>query len=182
MIRTTQEPQAPSLFNTALAFRPFFWLASVFAVISLGIWYAYYSQWVPLNPKGGMLWWHQHEMIFGFGAAVVVGFLLTAVQNWTGIPSLTGPRLWGLTLLWLMARMGLAFSNALPYPLLMALDLAFLPLVGIAMASYVIRAKRWRNLIFVPVLLLLTLANLGMHLGNLKGDYQTRINSAYMGV
>lgn len=183
MIHTSQaQCSSPSILKTGLAFRPFFWLASVFVVLSLIAWLAFYSGTIVLNPRGGMIWWHQHEMLFGFGAAVVVGFLLTAVQNWTGIPSLTGVRLWSLALLWLLARIAVAFSDNLNSTFVMLLDVAFLPCVAIAMASYVIRAKRWRNLIFIPVLTLLTLANIGMHWGNLHGNYTMSLNSAYMGV
>lgn len=183
MIRISQgQAPGPSLFKTGLAFRPFFWLASVFVTLSLVAWFAFYSGSVVLSPRGGMIWWHQHEMLFGFGAAVVVGFLLTAVQNWTGIPSLTGARLWLLALLWLLARIAVAFSDNLNATFVMLLDAAFLPCVAIAMASYVIRAKRWRNLIFIPVLTLLTLANIGMHWGNAHGNYAMSLNSAYMGV
>jgi len=135
-----QEP-GPSIFTTGLAFRPFFWLASVFVVLSLIAWFAFYSGAIVLHPRGGMIWWHQHEMLFGFGAAVVVGFLLTAVQNWTGIPSLTGMRLWSLALLWLIARIAIAFSEHLNSTFVMLLDVAFLPCVALAMASYVIRAS-----------------------------------------
>lgn len=176
-----QEP-APSVLRTGLAFRPFFWLASVFVVISLSIWYAFYSGILLLSPYGGMMWWHQHEMLFGFGMAVVVGFLLTAVQNWTGLPSLKSVRLWLLTVIWLLARVAIAFSEHLEPTIVILLDLAFLPLVAVAMSSYVVRTKRWRNLIFIPVLILLTLANLGMHWGNLQGNYTMSLNSAYMAV
>lgn len=183
MIHTSQhQSPPPSVVKTGLAFRPFFWLASVFVVVSLVLWYAFYSGILVLNPQGGMIWWHQHEMIFGFGAAVVVGFLLTAVQNWTGIPSLTGARLWLMALLWLLARIGVAFSADLNATLVAVVDVAFLPLVAIAMASYVIRAKRWRNLIFVPVLSLLTLANIGMHWGAIKSNYAMSLQSAYMAI
>lgn len=176
-----QEP-LPSVLKTGLAFRPFFWLASVFVVISLAVWYAFYSGILFLNPLGGMIWWHQHEMLFGFGIAVVVGFLLTAVQNWTGLPSLKSTRLWLLTFTWLLARVAIAFSGNLNAIVVALLDLAFLPLVAVAMGSYVIRAKRWRNLIFIPILALLTLANLGMHWGNIHSNYTMSLNSAYMAV
>lgn len=183
MISTSQQQESvPSILKTGLAFRPFFWLASVFVVISLTVWYAFYSGIFLLNPRGGMMWWHQHEMLFGVAVAVVVGFLLTAVQNWTGLPSLKSTRLWLLTLLWLVARVAIAFSEHLNATVVMLLDLAFLPFVAVAMGSYVVRAKRWRNLIFVPILIFLTLANLGMHWGNLHGNYAMSLNSAYMAV
>src|SRR5690625_1475866 len=76
--------------KTGLAFRPFFWLGAVFLLLSLALWSLFWQGSILVSPYGGMLWWHQHEMLFGFTAAIVAGFLLTAVQNWTGLPSLSG--------------------------------------------------------------------------------------------
>src|SRR5699024_2365490 len=185
MIRTHQQGElgpAPSVLKTGLAFRPFFWFGSVFVVLSLFAWSLFWAGKPPLQPDGGMMWWHQHEMLFGFGIAIVTGFLLTAVQNWTGIPTVKGAQLWLLALLWLSARVLMAYPMGLNSYLLMAIDVAFIPFVAIAMASYVIRAKRWRNLIFIPVLTLLTLANTGMHWGKISANYTMVIESAYMTV
>lgn len=133
-------------------------------------------------PYGGMLWWHQHEMLFGFVAAIVVGFLLTAVQNWTGLPSLTGLRLWALVLVWVVARLLLAYPMGLPVSFLIFIDVLFLPLTAGFMAMVVIKAKKWRNLIFVPVLLLLTVANSAMHLGALTNNNALVTQSAYLAI
>ncbi|UYG07665.1 NnrS family protein [Halomonas sp. M4R1S46] len=165
-----------------LAFRPFFLLASLFGVVALMVWLAFWHGDVLLRPQGGLLWWHQHEMLFGFAAAVVAGFLLTAVQNWTGLPSLRGWPLLGLVALWLAGRVLLAMPLGLP-PLLPALvDLAFLVVVAAVMARLVIAARRWRNLVFLPALGLLVLANLAMHLGVLQGDAVLIRQGAYLAV
>ncbi|WP_259368440.1 NnrS family protein [Colwellia sp. BRX10-4] len=63
-----------------------------------------YKGTVSFSPYGGGYWWHIHEMIFGFGSAIIVGFLLTAVQNWTGIASVKGKPLAALFFLWLLGR------------------------------------------------------------------------------
>ena len=68
-----------------LAFRPFFLFASLFSIAALVGWAAFWNGSATLNVYGGAMWWHIHEMLFGFAATVVVGFLLTAVQNWTGV-------------------------------------------------------------------------------------------------
>ncbi|WP_280546946.1 NnrS family protein [Halomonas sp. 11-S5] len=165
-----------------LAFRPFFLLAALFSVLSMGVWFAFWHGDILLRPVGGLMFWHQHEMLFGFAAAVVAGFLLTAVQNWTGLPSLKGGRLLALVGLWLAGRVLMAFPLGLPAWLPMLVDLAFLPVVAGVMAMLVIEAKRWRNLVFLPALALLTLANLAMHLGALTGDAELIRQAAYLAV
>ncbi len=165
-----------------LAFRPFFLLASLFSVLAMGVWFAFWHGDILLRPRGGLIWWHQHEMLFGFGAAVVVGFLLTAVQNWAGRRSLHGAPLIVLVGLWLAARVLLAFPAGLPSWVPAAVDVAFLPLAALAMARLVIAAKLWRNLMFVPVLLLLAMANLAMHLGAAQGRTELIRQGAYLGI
>lgn len=165
-----------------LAFRPFFLLAALFSILSLLVWLGFWHGNILLRPYGGLVFWHQHEMLFGFAAAVIGGFLLTAVRNWTGLPSLNGGPLLGLVVLWLLGRVLMAFPMALPAWVLVVVDLAFLPAVAIVMAKLVITAKRWRNLIFIPVLALLAIANLAMHLGMINGDYALVRNAAYLAV
>ncbi|MDI5891195.1 NnrS family protein [Halomonas rhizosphaerae] len=165
-----------------LAFRPFFLLAALFSVLSLGVWFAFWHGAILLRPFGGLMFWHQHEMLFGFAAAVVAGFLLTAVQNWTGLPSLKGGPLLALVGVWLAGRLLMAFPLGLPPWLPVLVDLVFLPVVAGVMARLVIAAKRWRNLVFLPALGLLTLANLAMHLGVLTGDAELIRQAAYLAV
>lgn len=165
-----------------LAFRPFFLLAALFSVVSLLVWLAFWHGNILIRPYGGLVFWHQHEMLFGFTAAVVGGFLLTAVRNWTGLPSLNGGPLLGLVLLWLLGRVLMAFPMGLPGWPLLVVDLAFLPVVAIVMARLVITAKRWRNLIFIPMLLLFAAANLAMHVGVMKGDAELIRQAAYLAV
>ncbi|QOR37221.1 NnrS family protein [Billgrantia diversa] len=172
----------PRLPIAQLAFRPFFLLASLFSVLAMVVWFAFWHGDILLRPHGGLMWWHQHEMIFGFGAAVVVGFLLTAVQNWTGRKSVSGAPLLGLVALWLAARLLLAYPSGLPTWLLATIDLAFLPLAALIMARLVVAAKLWRNLMFVPVLLLLATANLAMHLGVALGKVELIREGAYLAV
>lgn len=165
-----------------LAFRPFFLLGALFSLAAMLVWGAFWHGDVLLRPYGGMLWWHQHEMLFGFGAAIVVGFLLTAVQNWTGQRGLNGLLLVGLVALWLAGRAVLAFPPevAAIWPALV--DLAFLPLAALVLARAVIRVRQWRNLIFVPVLGLLVLANALMHWGLIQGDGQLVRTAAQLAI
>lgn len=146
-----------------LAFRPFFLLATIFSIVAMS-WWAYFW-WSPFDwqPYGGPIWWHGHEMLLGFVAAIVVGFLLTAVQNWTAVPGIKGWPLIMLVLSWLLGRLLIAFGAALPAMIVAVADGLFLVAAAVAMAYPVIRAKQWRNLIFVPILLALAILNSYSH-------------------
>ena len=153
-----------------LAFRPLFLGGTLFSAVAIA-WWAYF--WVsPFDwqPYGGPVWWHGHEMLFGFGSAIVVGFLLTAVQNWTGVPGLKGAKLGVLAGAWLLGRLLIAFGGALPSWLVAVGDLSFLLLASVAMTYPVLKAKQWRNLIFAPILLVLTLLNGFSHWGALNDN------------
>lgn len=88
----------------ALAFRPFFLLAGIGAVILVSLWGYVFARGAAGAGYYGFIGWHSHEMLFGYTAAVIVGFLLTAARNWTGVQTLRGAPLVWLALLWLAAR------------------------------------------------------------------------------
>lgn len=158
----TPRPPPPVL---ALGFRPFFLLAGVFAAVWLPIWLlTLHGAWTLHGALQGPAW-HAHEMLFGFVAAVIAGFLLTAVRNWTSQPTPTGAPLAGLAGLWLLARLLNLWGGALPQPLVIAVDVAFLPAVALALAGPILRAKNMRNVAFPVLLLLLGFVNLMSHLG-----------------
>lgn len=148
----------------AIAFRPFFLAAGWFAVAWMLIWITYLLQGVPslgtLNP----ILWHGHEMLFGFAGAVIAGFVLTAAQNWTGLPSSTPGRLAGLVLLWLAARLGFLLPGVVPLWLTSIADLAFFPLLAWMLGQVLIRARNRNNYILLPVLAGFVLLNLAIHL------------------
>ncbi|GGC98091.1 NnrS family protein [Halopseudomonas salina] len=151
------QPPRSALFD--LGFRPFFLAGSVLAALAIPLWVA---AWLGMTgdwqPTGGWFAWHMHEMLFGFIAAITAGFLLTAVQNWTGVPGLSGKPLIVLAAVWLLAR--LAWLTALPFWLVMTLDMLFLPAVTLAMARSIWIARQKRNYPIVLVLALLALCNL----------------------
>jgi len=151
-----------------LAFRPLFLGGTLFSVLSMAWWTYFWLNPSPWAPYGGPVWWHAHEMLFGFGSAIVVGFLLTAVGSWTGVAGLRGKLLGALAACWLLGRLSLAFGSFLPAWLLMAIDLSFLIFAAIAMAYPVIKVKQWRNIIFTPMLLALALLNGASHWGVLN--------------
>ena len=146
-----------------LAFRIFFLSGSLFCLIALLLWSTALFHDIGFVPYSGSYWWHSHEMVFGFSAAIIAGFLLTAVQNWTGIPSIKGTKLLLLFLLWISARILFIFPNLVPNIVIAILDVAFFPMVAITLAYPVIKIQQWRNLVFVPVLLLFATENALFH-------------------
>ena len=147
-----------------LGFRPFFLSGAIFSIVAVILWLLMYKGTISLAPLGGGYWWHIHEMVFGFGGAIIAGFLLTAVQNWTGARGAQGTTLLVLFLFWLAGRIALLLPNILSDTLVTLIDLSFLPAVAYVLAKPLIAIKQYRNLFFVPLLLLFTLANLEMHL------------------
>lgn len=153
------------------AFRPMFLLGALFSALAMLLWILVLAGYMQLPVYGHVLFWHSHEMLFGFVAAIVIGFLLTAVQNWTGLRATHGNTLMILTLVWLGGRLALLFGSYLPVWLVVSVDLLFLPLAAVLLAIPLIAVKQQRNLFFIPVLLLLTLCNGLMHYGLLSGHF-----------
>ncbi len=147
----------------SLGFRPFYLLASAFAALSILVWVCQYTGLLPAayvrNPA-----WHGHEMLYGYTMAVVAGFLLTAVRNWTGKPTPSGASLIALAALWVAGRVlvltpfvtAAAVSNA-AFPVAVAIG------IGIPIAQ----SRNRRNYFFIALLLLLGLAILAFHLSHL---------------
>lgn len=162
-----------------LAFRPLFLGGTLFSILAIAWWTYFWT--VPFNwqPYGGPIWWHGHEMLFGFGAAIIVGFLLTAVQTWTGVIGLRGSPLLILVLCWLTGRLVLAFGAKLPPLAVASVDLLYLLFSTVAMAYPVLKAKQWRNLMFVPLLLILTLLNAASHWGIITQQIDLAIRSLH---
>ena len=146
-----------------LGFRPFFLGGAVFGAVAIILWLLIYRGTLQFSPLGGGYWWHIHEMVFGFGAAIIAGFLLTAVQNWTGMRGVQGNTLLLLFSVWLMARLLMLFPQWLGEELTTLVDLLFLPLVAFILAKPILAIKQYRNLFFVPLLVLFTLVNTQMH-------------------
>lgn len=148
----------PVLF--ARGFRPFFLLAGVYAVLSVGAWVLLIRGWATLPTGFSPPFWHGHEMVFGYAAAAMAGFLLTAVPNWTGTRPLQGWPLGGLVALWLAGRIALWAAGALPLIVVALVDLAFLPVLALLMARVLWPARKPKNFAFVALLALLFVANL----------------------
>ncbi len=152
----------PAVF--AYGFRPFFLLAGIYAAAALPWWIAMRYLGAPLPARLAPLAWHAHEMLYGFVAAAVAGFLLTAVPSWTGRRGYAGAPLAALVLLWLAGRLAMIFVGQPGGLLAAAIDLAFLPALALTLLPALLREGKRRNLVFVFVLALLFASNLQFHL------------------
>lgn len=152
-------------------YRPFFLLAALNAWATMFAWlYLLSGRAVP-----GLGWppqtLHAHEMLYGTVAAVIAGFLLTAVPNWTSTARVSGAPLVGLVMLYLAGRVALALSGSLEPLWVAGIDVAFLPVLAIFVGRPILQRRNWRNLPVLGVLLGLALANAAMHGGLLQSDY-----------
>lgn len=151
-----------------LGFRPFFLLGSLWAVLAVALWIlALQGHTFGAQPLGGWLAWHRHELVFGFAGAIIAGFLLTAVQAWTGRSSLSNKPLGVLVAIWLVAR--LAWWSGSP-PLLLLANVLFFASVAGVMAHLLWAVRQTRNYPIVAVLVLLLGADLLTLLGVLQAN------------
>ena len=144
-------------------FRPFFLLAALWSAIAIPLWLAAYAHGYQPSAMPAVFW-HAHEMIYGYAVASVAGFLLTAIPNWTGRLPLSGGRLAGLAALWLAGRIALLFSADIGAATAMVVDLSFTAVLGAAVARELVAGSNFRNLPMVAALALLFAGNLLVHL------------------
>lgn len=148
----------------AIGFRPFFLGAAGAAVALMGLWIIFLLTGISTHENLMPVLWHGHEMLFGFAMAVIAGFLLTAMQNWTGLNLVTPGQLALLIVVWLAGRLAFAFSGVMPLWLISLLDLGFLPLLCLIVARTLIRAGNRRNYSLIAMLLVFWILNILMHL------------------
>jgi uncharacterized protein involved in response to NO len=154
------EEQIPAWLR--LGFRPFFLFGSLYSIIAIGLWSWMFQHGQPAALQVPLVWWHVHEMLFGFSMAIVVGFLLTAVQNWTGIHGTKHYRLALLVALWALPR-GLLWTST-PLWLIASIDALFLLGSAMEVGYRVVQAKGWHNLLFVGLFVLATAANFASYM------------------
>jgi uncharacterized protein involved in response to NO len=160
-------------------FRPFFLLAGLYATLILPVWLSALGGLTSPSRHFDAFSWHAHEMVFGFATAVIAGFLLTAVGNWTQRETVVGGPLLGLAAVWVAGRLAVAFLRG---PLAAAVDLSFLPLFAVAIARPLVATKNRRNFVMLGVVAALWTANLFMHLDALGGVHGARRSAAIAAV
>ena len=159
----------PVLFS--YGFRPFFLGASLWAIVAMTLWIGALTGRFDLAGSYGALAWHAHEMLFGFASAVLAGFLLTAVPNWTGRLPVSGWPLAGLFALWSAGRFALLLPDVPGLPVAAAIDSLFLPALLFICAREVIAGRKWKDLKVLGGLLALSLANACFHITVITGEH-----------
>ncbi len=151
-------------------FRFFFLAAGLYAVFTGMVWFI----WLGVHATGGMVsdtsyamaphHWHAHEMIFGYATAAIAGFLLTAVPNWTNAPAARGLFVAMVATIWMLGRVAVWYSGALPAGAVAAVDLAFLPVLMLKILMQLMKRPKPQNMMFLLFLGLAWSGNLLVHL------------------
>lgn len=144
-------------------FRPFFLFGAAWAALAMVLWIAMLAGALTLPTAFDPVTWHTHEFLFGYLYAIVAGFLLTAVPNWTGRLPVTGWPLAGLFGLWLAGRLAIAFSQHLTPGITAAIDLAMPVTLGLVIVREICIGRNWKNLIVLAVFAVLIGANAMFH-------------------
>jgi len=161
-LRRRREYAGPILFS--YGFRPFFLGGAVWAALGVLLWLPQYFGELSLPTAFTALDWHIHEMLYGYVAAIVTGFLLTAIPNWTGRLPVNGYPLAGLSALWLAGRVAVAGSAIWGAELAAVIDVAFLATLAAMALREIVAGKNWRNLRVLIVLGVLIISNIVFHL------------------
>jgi uncharacterized protein involved in response to NO len=162
-------------------FRPFFLLGAVYAGLTILAWLPMFNGELTLSTAFGPIDWHVHEMLYGYLPAIVTGFLLTAIPNWTGRLPIQGMPLLTLVVVWLAGRVAVTFSAEIGWLLAAIIDVSFLILVIAAAAREIVAGKNWRNLRVIAMVTLLLAGNIAFHLEahfNGSAEYGARIGIA----
>lgn len=164
--------QGDSTFRFALfdyGFRPFFLAAGLSALALIPIWlYFFVHHGVAFGSLPAM-YWHAHEMLYGFAAAAVAGFLLTAVPSWTGSRGFAGAPLYLLVVAWIAGRVAMAMPGEMPFWMVALFELSLLPLLAGVLAPPLFRSDNGNRPMLV-VLGILWLIDVAFLVGLYRGD------------
>jgi uncharacterized protein involved in response to NO len=158
-------------------FRPFFLLGSVYAGVMIPLWLSVFTGELDLSFVFAPRDWHIHEMLFGYVAAILGGFLLTAVPNWTGRLPLLGMPLAVLVSAWLAGRIAVFSSASIGWAAACAIDAIFLALLAGAAAREIVAGRKWSNLPVAALIALFGVDNVAFHIeAHVDGlaNYSTR--------
>lgn len=142
-------------------FRPFFFLGACYAVLAIPLWLAAFTHGYAIG--GNALRWHMHEMLFGYLGAIVAGFLMTAIPNWTGRLPVLGTPLLLFVLVWIAGRIAMTAGDGVAAGVV---DAAFLVLLAGFAWREILNGKNWRNLPVCLFASLFALGNILFHLEN----------------
>jgi len=176
--------RVPSMMRSnlfAYGFRSSFLLAGIAAMLLVPMWAFSYVTGISFGSSWPPTLWHAHEMLFGFIASAMAGFLLTAVPSWTGEKGFAGRPLVILAGLWIAARILIASSSLWPALLIAAVDLAFLPALGILVAWPLLRSRS-RNTPLAAVLGLFWLTNLIFHVALIRDNPPLALHALHVGI
>ncbi len=153
---------APVLFS--YGFRPFFLGAAIWAVVAMLLWLFSLAGVVEIATDYGATHWHAHEMLFGYSSAVLAGFLLTAVPNWTGRLPVSGWPLFSLFSLWAAGRLVFLAPDFIGAEAAAVVDSLFLPVLLAICLREVVAGRKWKDLKVVGGLAALSIGNILFHL------------------
>ncbi len=172
--------KGPAIFS--FGFRPFFLFGALWVVVAMVLWLASLAGIIGLPTRFDPVSWHAHEFLFGYLGAILAGFLLTAVPNWTGRLPLVGWPLAALFALWVAGRVAVLFSTVAPSLLVVTIDLAFPVVLAAMILQEIIAGRNWRNLIVLALLAVFTMANSLFHIEAMRGGYAAQGVGLRLGV
>ncbi|WP_209424893.1 NnrS family protein [Pararhodobacter sp. SW119] len=150
-------------------YRPFFLLAGIWAALAMALWVPMLAGAIPAPGHFGPVDWHAHALLFGYTSAVIAGFLMTAVPNWTGRFPIVGWPLAGLVALWLAGRVAMTVPLGLSPLAVAVVDLAFPVALAAAIGREIVAGRNWRNLKVLGLFAALILANARFHWAAVEG-------------
>jgi uncharacterized protein involved in response to NO len=162
-------------------FRPFFLLGAIYAALTVLVWLPLFYGELEIASALTPVDWHVHEMLYGYLPAIVTGFLLTAIPNWTGRLPIQGTPLLVLVVLWVAGRVGVTMSASIGWLPAAIVDASFLILVIAAATREIVAGRNWRNLRIIGMVGLLLAGNIAFHIeARISGhaEYGTRIGIA----
>jgi uncharacterized protein involved in response to NO len=171
--------EGPALLS--YGFRPFFLFGALWSAVAMALWIGMLSGRLVLPTAFPPIAWHVHELVYGYVPAIVAGFLLTAVPNWTGRLPVVGTPLLILFCIWIAGRIAVAASSWIGAALVASIDLAFLAALGLVVVREIVAGSNWSNLKVLVGVALLFVGNALFHweaATGFGGGFGTRLGIA----